>query len=107
MHVSGFVSVHLRNFMGLTIKPVDQRSRAVILNLVNHLLNVALDYDAIFTSILELIVPTLADWCVIDSKKLSGNGKKRATAHSPHLVMEQDLGKIQFGRDSAEAVYRG
>ena len=54
----------------------------------SEVLNVSLDYEQTLTSLANLAVPNLADWCVVDILDAEGGAHRLATAHADPSKIE-------------------
>jgi PAS domain S-box-containing protein len=91
------------------VEAVRARRRLALLAAAGTTLSASLDYKATLEGIARLVVPELADWCLVDVLEEDGSVKQLAAAHADpgkKALLRQLLSHRRFGEDAPGTVAR-
>jgi PAS domain S-box-containing protein len=91
------------------VEAVRARRRLALLAAAGTTLSASLDYEATLEGIARLVVPELADWCLVDVLEEDGSVKQLAAAHADpgkKALLRQLLSHRRFGEDAPGTVAR-
>ena len=91
------------------VEAVRARRRLALLAAAGTTLSASLDYEATLEGIARLVVPELADWCLVDVLEEDGSVKQLAAAHADpgkKVLLRQLLSHRRFGEDAPGTVAR-
>ena len=91
------------------VEAVRARRRLALLAAAVTTLSASLDYEATLEGIARLVVPELADWCLVDVLEEDGSVKQLAAAHADpgkKVLLRQLLRHRRFGEDAPGTVAR-
>jgi len=87
---AALTTAHLYELQRLGREAADSaRHRATFLSEAGSVLSGSLDYAATLTSLAQLAVPTIADWCAVDMLVADGGLQRLAVAHVDPAKVEQ------------------
>ena len=91
------------------VEAVRARRRLALLAAAGTTLSASLDYEATLEGIARLVVPELADWCLVDVLEEDGSVKQLAAAHANparERLLRELLTYRRFGEDAPGTVAR-
>jgi PAS domain S-box-containing protein len=91
------------------VEAVRARRRLALLAAAGTTLSASLDYEATLEGIARLVVPELADWCLVDVLEEDGSVKQLTAAHADpekKALLRQLLSHRRFGEDAPGTVAR-
>jgi PAS domain S-box-containing protein len=91
------------------VEAVRARRRLALLAAAATTLSASLDYEATLEGIAHLVVPELADWCLVDVLEEDGSVKQLAAAHADPAregLLRELLRYRRFGEDAPGTVAR-
>jgi PAS domain S-box-containing protein len=91
------------------VEAVRARRRLALLAAAGTTLSASLDYEATLEGIAHLVVPELADWCMVDVLEEDGSVKQLAAAHADPTredLLRELMSQRRFGEDSPGTVAR-
>jgi PAS domain S-box-containing protein len=91
------------------VEAVRARRRLALLAAAGTTLSASLDYEATLEGIAHLVVPELADWCLLDVLEEDGSVKQLAAAHADpgkEDLLRELLSHRRFGEDAPGTVAR-
>jgi PAS domain S-box-containing protein len=91
------------------VEAVRARRRLALLAAAGTTLSASLDYEATLEGISHLVVPELADWCLLDVLEEDGSVSQVAAAHADPTreeLLRELLGYRRFGEDAPGTVAR-
>jgi PAS domain S-box-containing protein len=91
------------------VEAVRARRRLALLAAAGTTLSASLDYEATLEGIAHLVVPELADWCLLDVLEEDGSVKQLAAAHADlgkEDLLRELLSYRRFGEDAPGTVAR-
>jgi PAS domain S-box-containing protein len=91
------------------VEAVRARRRLALLAAAGTTLSASLDYEATLDGIAHLLVPELADWCLLDVLEEDGSVKQLAAAHADpgkEDLLRELLSHRRFGEDAPGTVAR-
>jgi PAS domain S-box-containing protein len=91
------------------VEAVRARRRLALLAAAGTTLSASLDYEATLEGIARLVIPELADWCLVDVLEEDGSVNQLAAAHAnpeKEGLLRQLLNHRRFGEDARGTVAR-
>jgi len=91
------------------VEAVRARRRLALLAAAGTRLSASLDYEATLEGIAHLVVPELADWCLLDVLEEDGTVNQLAAAHADpakESLLRELLSHQRFGEEAPETVAR-
>jgi PAS domain S-box-containing protein len=91
------------------VEAVRARRRLALFAAAGTTLSASLDYEATLEGIAHLVVPELADWCMVDVLEEDGSVKQLAAAHADPTredLLRELMSHRRFGEDSPGTVAR-
>ena len=91
------------------VEAVRARRRLALFAAAGTTLPASLDYEATLEGIAHLVVPELADWCMVDVLEEDGSVKQLAAAHADPTredLLRELMSHRRFGEDSPGTVAR-
>ncbi|HEU4492875.1 MAG TPA: PAS domain S-box protein, partial [Rubrobacteraceae bacterium] len=91
------------------VEAVRARRRLALLAAAGTTLSASLDYEATLEGIVHLVVPELADWCMVDVLEEDGSVKQLAAAHADPTredLLRELMSHRRFGENSPDTVAR-
>jgi PAS domain S-box-containing protein len=91
------------------VEAVRARRRLALLAAAGTTLSASLDYEATLEGIAHLVVPELADWCLLDVLEEDGSVNQLAAAHADpakESLLRELLSYRRFGEDAPGTVAR-
>jgi PAS domain S-box-containing protein len=91
------------------VEAVRARRRLALLAAAGTTLSASLDYEGTLEGIARLVVPELADWCLVDVLEEDGSVKQLAAAHADpgkKALLRQLMSHRRFGEDAPGTVAR-
>src|SRR5918994_1611095 len=91
------------------VEAVRARRRLALLAAAGTTLSASLDYEAMLEGIARLVIPELADWCLVDVLEEDGSVKQLTAAHADpekKALLRQLLSHRRFGEDAPGTVAR-
>jgi PAS domain S-box-containing protein len=91
------------------VEAVRARRRLALLAAAGTTLSASLDYEATLEGIARLVVPELADWCLVDVLEEDGSVTQVAADHADpgkKALLRQLMSHLRFGEDAPGTVAR-